>query len=65
MGGSLEQLARTFEESRLPLDGMGRWFGEIQFGRVSRIVLGAIEGTLFGACVAGAIRFAGGRSATD
>ena len=55
MGGSLELLARSFGGSRLQLDALGRFFGEVHFGAATQVVLGGIEGLLFGSCVAGAI----------
>lgn len=55
MGGSLEQLAHGFPNSRLGIDRMGAMFGESSFGPVSQIITGGLEGGLFGACVAGAM----------
>ncbi len=55
MGGSLELLARSFEGSRLQLDALARLFGEVHFGYTTQVVLGGIEGLLFGSCVAGAL----------
>ena len=55
MGGSLELLARSFGGSRLQLDALGRFFGEVHFGDTTQMVLGSIEGLLFGSCVAGAL----------
>ena len=55
MGGSLVLLARSFAGSRLQLDALGRFFGEVHFGRTTQVVLGSIEGLLFGSCVAGAL----------
>ncbi len=55
MGGSLALLARSFVDSRLNLDPLGRFFGEVRFGELTEIALGGIEGLLFGAGVAGAI----------
>ena len=55
MGGSLELLARSFGGSRLQLDALGRFFGEVHFGHTTQMVLGSIEGLLFGSCVAGAL----------
>jgi DNA-binding winged helix-turn-helix (wHTH) protein len=55
MGGSLELLARSFAESRLQLDALGHFFGELHFGHTAQVVLGGVEGFLFGSCVAGAI----------
>lgn len=55
MGGSLERLAGAFANSRLDLSPLGRLFGEAHFGTTTQVVLGAVEGLLFGACVAAAI----------
>lgn len=55
MGGSLVLLARSFEGSRLHLDALGRFFGEVHFGHTTQVVLGGIEGLLFGSCVAAAL----------
>lgn len=55
MGGSLELLARSFADSRLQLDTLGRFFGELHFGLTTQVTLGGIEGLLFGTCVVGAI----------
>ena len=61
MGGSLDLLARTFPDSRLPIGAIGGLFGEEGFGPVSQAVTGAVEGMLFGACLVGAM-ILGGRS---
>ncbi|RZI99873.1 MAG: transcriptional regulator [Brevundimonas sp.] len=58
MGGSLEQLADRFPNSRLGIDRMGALFGESSFGPVSQIITAGLEGALFGACVAAALRLA-------
>jgi hypothetical protein len=55
MGGSLELLAHSFDGSRLQLDALGQFFGEVQFGHTTQVILGSIEGLLFGSCVAGAL----------
>lgn len=55
MGGSLERLAGAFANSRLDLSPLGRLFGEANFGTTTQVALGAVEGLLFGACVAAAI----------
>jgi DNA-binding winged helix-turn-helix (wHTH) protein len=54
LGGSLEHLARTFTGSRLELDALGRFFGELHFGETTQVVLGGLEGLLFGIFVAAA-----------
>jgi DNA-binding winged helix-turn-helix (wHTH) protein len=58
MGGSLQQLAASFPNSRLGIDRMGAFFGESSFGLVSQIITAGLEGATFGACVAVAIRLA-------
>ena len=58
MGASLDSLAEAFPGSRLDIDPLGRWFGEDHFGLTAQIGFGAIEGLLFGAAVAAAIRYA-------
>ena len=55
LGGSLDLLARSFPQSRLRLDQIGTLVGESSFGPVSQLVTGAIEGSLFGAFVVGAM----------
>jgi DNA-binding winged helix-turn-helix (wHTH) protein len=55
MGGSLDLLARSFSESRLQLDALGRYFGEVRFGQTTQVVLAGIEGLIFTACVVGAV----------
>lgn len=55
MGGSLDQLATRFPQSRLRLDQIGALFGETGLGAISQIVTGALEGALFCACVAAAM----------
>ena len=51
MGGSLELVARSFADSRLQLDALGRYFGEVHFGQATQVILGGVEGLLFGGCV--------------
>lgn len=55
LGGSLELLAQSFANSRLQLDALGRFFGEVHFGATTQVVLGGLEGLIFGSCVVGAI----------
>jgi len=64
MGGSLDLLARQFSQSRLRLDEIGSLFGEQGFGPVSHLFTAAAEGTLFGACVVGAMILARQRLVT-
>ena len=65
MGGSLDQLARSFPGSRLRLDPIGALFGESGFGPVSQTVTGALEGALFGGFVVGAMILARRSLAAD
>jgi hypothetical protein len=58
LGGSLDLLAEQFPQSRLRLDAIGTLFAEDGFGPISQVVTGAVEGGLFGACVAGALALA-------
>lgn len=55
LGGSLAGLADRFPDSRLRLDPMGGLFGESDFGLISQIVTGGLEGLLFGSCVVAAM----------
>ena len=58
LGGSLDLLAHEFDHSRLRLGSIGALLGESGFGPVSQLVTGALEASLFTACVVGAILFA-------
>ncbi len=51
LGGSLDLLARHFQQSRLRLDQAGALFGEAGFGPVTKLATGALEGALFAGCV--------------
>lgn len=55
LGGSLDLLARSFADSRLQLDAIGRYFGDVRFGPTTQGVLAAVEGALFAGCVVGAL----------
>jgi len=55
MGGSLELIARSFEGSMLQLDTLAGIFGEVHIGMLTQVVLGGIEGLIFGACIVGTI----------
>ncbi|MEZ4702521.1 MAG: transcriptional regulator [Rhodothermales bacterium] len=55
LGGSLDLLAKSFAESRLQLDTIGRFFGDVRFGTTTQVILAGIEGLLFGGCVVGAL----------
>jgi DNA-binding winged helix-turn-helix (wHTH) protein len=59
MLGSLELLARDFPGSRLRLDHISRLLGERDFGPVTQVVTSCLEGALFAACIAAAMRAAG------
>jgi len=61
MADSLDLLARSFPESTLRFDAVGRLFGEQGFGPVSQIIASAAEGALFGACVVGMMLWVGRR----
>ena len=47
--GSLEIVARLFANSQMRLDALAPVFGEVHFGKTTQLILGAIEGLLFGA----------------
>lgn len=55
MGGSLALLGQHLPESRLRLDSIGALFGESGFGPLTQASSAAVEGALFGGCVAGAM----------
>ena len=57
-GGSLDLLARSFPDSRLPLDEIGGLFGEPGFGPLSQTFSGAFEGSVFCACIVAAMMVA-------
>ena len=62
MGGSLDQLAQGFANSRLRLDAVGRLFGETTFGPVSLAATTTLEGAVFAAGLVGALVLARRRS---
>jgi hypothetical protein len=45
---SIETIAQSFAQSQIRLETLSGFFGETHFGQVSRMILGAIEGFLFG-----------------
>ena len=47
--GSLEIVARSFADSQIRMDPLAPYFGEVHFGQTMQIIMGAIEGLLFGA----------------
>lgn len=55
MGGSLDLLARTFPGSHLRLGQLGTLVGDQDFGLVTQLVTGGVEGALFAACIVGAL----------
>jgi hypothetical protein len=55
--GSLETVARLFADSQMRMEPLAPFFGEVHFGQTTQIVLGAIEGLLFGAGMTGGIEF--------
>lgn len=55
MAGSLDELSTGFPASRLSLAPIGRWLGEGGFGPLSQMATAALEGSLFSACVVGAV----------
>jgi len=55
MGTSLANLADLLPDTRLSVDQLGRLTGEHEYGWLSRIVTGVLEGALFSCCVTGAI----------
>lgn len=52
MASSLAQVASSFEQSRLDLAPLARLFGEARLSLLARAGLGALEGAIFGGCVA-------------
>jgi DNA-binding winged helix-turn-helix (wHTH) protein len=64
---SLEIVAKLFANSQIRMDPLAPLFGEVHFGQTTQIVMGAIEGMLFGAGVAGGIEVSSrnGRSAPE
>jgi hypothetical protein len=55
---SLEIVAQMFANSQIRMDPLAPLFGEVHFGETTQIVMGAIEGILFGAGVASGIEIA-------
>jgi DNA-binding winged helix-turn-helix (wHTH) protein len=53
--GSLEIVARLFEDSQMRMEPLAPFFGEVHLGQTTQIILGAIEGLLFGAGVTSGI----------
>ena len=61
---SLEIVARMFANSQMRMEPLASLFGEGHFGETTQIILGALEGLLFGAGVATGIELAAGPSQT-
>jgi hypothetical protein len=57
MGASLAGLTEAYPKSQIVLTGFGRIFGESGFGPITQSVFGALEGFVFGAIVALAMRY--------
>lgn len=55
MGGSLHLLERSFAGSRIQLHTLGRFFGDDRFSALTEVVLGGMEGLLFGTGIAVAL----------
>ncbi|HJQ24352.1 MAG TPA: winged helix-turn-helix domain-containing protein [Blastocatellia bacterium] len=62
--GSLEVVARLFANSQMRLDTLAPVFGEVHFGQTTQLILGALEGLLFGVGMASGIE-AAARRQTD
>ena len=56
---SLEIVAKLFANSQIRMDPLAPLFGEVHFGETTQIVMGPIEGLLFGAGVASGIEISG------
>jgi len=56
--GSLEIVARAFSDSQLRMDALATLFGEVHFGRTTQLIMGAIEGGLFGCMMMAGMKFA-------
>ncbi len=53
--GSIDIIADAFANSPIKLEPLASLFGEANFGKISKIILGAIEGFLFGGFMIGGI----------
>jgi len=62
---SLEIVARMFANSQIRMDPLAPLFGEVHFGQTTQIVMGALEGLLFGAGVASGIEASGRADKAD
>ncbi|HXG91444.1 MAG TPA: winged helix-turn-helix domain-containing protein [Blastocatellia bacterium] len=63
--GSLEIVARMFSDSQIRMEPLASFFGEVHFGRTSQVVMGALEGLMFGAGVMSGIEMAARGSRTQ
>jgi len=54
---SLELITRSFANSQIRMEPLATFFGEVKFGRTTQIVLGGMEGFLFGGCLIGGMEF--------
>jgi len=59
--GSIDIIAHAFANSQIKLEPLASIFGEADFGKISRIILGAIEGLLFGSFLVAGMEIAGKR----
>jgi hypothetical protein len=63
--GSLEIVARLFADSQMRLDTLAPVFGEVHFGQTTQLIMGAMEGLLFGIGTASGIENAARRAPDD
>lgn len=63
--GSLEIVARLFANSQMRLDTLAPVFGEVHFGQTTQLILGAIEGLLFGVGMTSGIEAAANRESDE
>jgi DNA-binding winged helix-turn-helix (wHTH) protein len=63
--GSLEIVARLFADSQMRLDALAPVFGEVHFGQTTQLIMGAMEGLLFGIGTASGIEIAARRAPDD
>ncbi|MEN3332622.1 MAG: hypothetical protein V7641_1987 [Blastocatellia bacterium] len=63
--GSLEIVARLFANSQMRLDALAPVFGEVHFGQTTQLILGAMEGLLFGIGMTSGIETAANREPDD
>jgi hypothetical protein len=63
--GSLEIVARLFADSQMRLDTLAPVFGEVHFGQTTQLIMGAMEGLMFGIGTACGIETAARRAPDD